>query len=512
MLILLLAAYGIATAQQQKIDSLKSLLPGKTDLERADIFYELAYEYADSNYAVASEYSRQSLQFAKKTGDSLRIVKAGRIKATVFRRLEEIDSAIALGLEILPVASRNQYRNEVKKILRGVALAYTYKANYDFGLRYNFELLKATEQDNDSVEMCVALNNIGLIYFKLSNQKKALQYYQRVVNVKLPLDKYPYITNTFFNMSLCYLELEDFYSADEFIKKAFDSCQPACPPLYRLEGLQARGAFYFLNANLDSAEAYYLRSYSLARELDNRRFQLISLFHLADIYLHKNEISLAIKHLLEAESIMQKSPFGHELINLYSRFFFLYKKTGNKKKMVFYQEKYIALKDSIYNKTLTNNLMKIESDYLERANKTRITVQEEFLKLKDQVIWRQKALNILISVITVLLITLIYILYRSNRQRRSANRLLEMKVKERTAALEWSNLALKQSFERSDTIIGRMFIDIRTSTSTIKQLCSLVVKNEHDMESRKCLMKISTAVQEVSLTLNRISEVQREAV
>src|SRR5690349_9229833 len=95
----------VAAHGQEKIDSLRSLLPGKSDEERADIFYELAYEHGESNYTLAAEYSEQSFQFAKRVGDSLRIVKAGRIKAAIFRRLGKLDSAIILGLRMLPIAS-----------------------------------------------------------------------------------------------------------------------------------------------------------------------------------------------------------------------------------------------------------------------------------------------------------------------------------------------------------------------------------------------------------------------
>jgi tetratricopeptide (TPR) repeat protein len=382
LLTLLAAAFDIAIAQQGKIDSLKSLLPGKTDLERADIFYELAYEYTDTNYALASEYSGQSLQFAKKTGDSLRIVKAGRIKASIFRRLEEMDSAIVLGLEILPTALRNHYRIEVKKILRGVALAYTYKANYDLGLRYNFELLKATEQDNDSLEMAYVLNNIGLIYYKLNNRQTALKYYHRVLDVKSPLDSHP-LTTPLLNLSLCYSELGDFSKASEFLKKGLDSCNPECDGPYMLEVHQACGSFHFCQGSLDSAVVYYLKSYSLARKLGNKRYQLSNALVITDIYFQQDQSSLATRYLAEVELTMQQAPFGYELIKLYPRLSLFYKRTGNVKKRIFYQEKCAQLMDSIYSRQLTNNLMKIESDYLERKNKAKIAEQDELLTLKD---------------------------------------------------------------------------------------------------------------------------------
>lgn len=490
--------------RQEKIDSLKSLLPGKSDLERTDIYHELAVAYSDVDYALLANYAEQSFQCAKRTGDSLRIVKAGRAKAAALRRFGELDSGLMLGLEMLPIATRNSYGQELKKLLRGIAVGYTYKADYALGLRYNFELLKITEQDNDSLEMSYVLSNIGLIYYKLANHKKALQYYHRSLDVKSSLDKYPR-TSTLVNMSLCYTVLGDFPRASEFLKKGLDACQPECPGAFTIEWLFANGRIHYYKENLDSAEAYYLRSYSLAKKLGNERYQLVVSLDLIDIYYQRSQTSLAVSYLLEAEPIMRRTSFDHEHLLLYRIFLSFHNKAGNDKKKAFYQEKYIQLVDSINNQ-LANNLMKIESEYLERKNKARIAEQEQLLALKDQVIWWQNALNILIGVITVLLITLLYILYRSNRLRKSANRLLDLKVKERTAALESNHLVLKQSLEKEQTTVADTFMDVKKSTAAIKELCSLglTVEDSPDVESKKCLQEIWTVTGRVSLVLNSI--------
>jgi tetratricopeptide (TPR) repeat protein len=495
----------IAAQPQRKIDSLRSLLPGNTDRKRADIFYELAYEYVDFNDTLGAMHAEASFQFAQKANDSLRMVKAARIKATALRRLEKLDSAIMLGLGMLPIATRNRYNMEVKQILRGVAVASIFKGNLDLALRYNFELLKTTECDNDSIEMRLALSNIGLIYYKLAHHEKSLQYYYRALGIKSPLGMYPQ-TSAFLNISLCYSQLKNFPRANEFLKKGLNACRPPCQGTFAFEALRTCGVFHFHKGTLDSAEAYYLRSYSLAKRLGHQRNQLIAVFDLAEIYFQRNQISQVIKYLSEAESVMRDSPFRHELVALYSSFISLYKKRGDVKKMTSYQDKYIQLTDSIYGQRLTNNLMKIESEYLERGNKAKIAEQQQLLALKDLVIRRQNALKILIGVITLLLIALLYILYRSHRQRKSTNRLLDLKVKERTAALESSHFALKQSFEKEDRILTDAFVDIRKSTTVIKELSrlGLMLDDVSDVDCRKCLQEILTVTGSVSLALNDI--------
>ena len=121
LLLLLILTAQNGSCQNPIIDSLESILPGKSDDQRIDILYELAYQYGDMDNVKSLEYGNQALKSAKKLGDSLRIVKAGRIKSYIYRRINEMDSSLILSSEILPIARRNKYTVELKSILNGLA-------------------------------------------------------------------------------------------------------------------------------------------------------------------------------------------------------------------------------------------------------------------------------------------------------------------------------------------------------------------------------------------------------
>lgn len=457
----------LSFAQQQKTDSLKACLPGETDLERADIFYELAYAYGELDYRLAATYCDQSFRFAKRSGDSLRIVKAARIKASIFRRLEQMDSSIRLGLEMLPIASRNHYHEEVKKILRGLALAYTYKGSYDLGMKYNFESLRMIEQDHDSKEQGFVLNNIGLIYYKIGNHSKARQYFLRALEVNAGTHEEPRI---YLNLSLCCSYVRDFSNARKYLQKGFAHSQSNGQGTLAMEGLAASAIFHFLNASLDSAEMYYLRAYSLAKRMDSERFQLILTIGLAEVYLKRNEVSRAEQYLSEVKSLMQKTSFYHELTWLYYNLSELYKKTGDQRRRVLCQENYIHYKDSVYNRTVMN-MAKIESEFQERSNKNKISGQEQLLELQEQVIRRQRVLNILSVVVAVLLMTLLYIFYRSNNRKKFVSQLLDRKIKERTEMLEASCLMTKRMVDERDAGVAKVLGDVKQQMATLSGLC-----------------------------------------
>lgn len=145
----------------------------------------------------------------------------------------------------------------------------------------------------------------------------------------------------------------------------------------------------------------------------------------------------------EAEVLIQSIDFNLEVVKLYRQLYTLYGNIGDNDKLVFYQRKYIYLKDSIYSKDLTNNLMRIQSEYLKRENTARLSSQQQALELKNRVILVQNWIGILCGVVTVLLICIVYILYKVSCQRKQANQLLQKRVAERMKEQEGSHKHLQ---------------------------------------------------------------------
>lgn len=495
----------VSSAQHHQADSVNALLIGKADGERADIFYELSYQYGDQDYALALGYSDRSLQFARRSGDSLRIVKAARIKAWIFRQLEEMDSSLRLGLEILPIASRNHYNDEVKKILRGLATAYSFKANFDRGLQYHFELLRITEQDGDSAERAFVLNNIGMVYMQLLNYKKALHYFHRSLAIDPPLYEIK-MTTVLLNTSLCYSQLRDFEKAREYLQKGFDKSQSTNVGTIAIEGLNVKGSFYLTKGELDSAETFFLRSYALAKDLPSERYQLVVIFKLAQICLDRNQLFNAEQYLLEAESLLQKTPFRYEVRDIYSRLSILYKRIGKRHKRILSQEKYIQYSDSIYNRTTLSNLMKVEGEFHERRNKAKIAKQEQVLALRDEVINRQLVINILVGIFAALLITLLYVLYRSNREKKFANQLLEQMVQTRTQALELSYARFKQTLGAKEAVLTKTLSIVRQHFATLSGLCVVGLRETTGSPAKQCFQQLSREAAHTFVVLDKVED------
>jgi tetratricopeptide (TPR) repeat protein len=339
----------------QKIDSLKALLHTASDLKRCDILYQLAYEYVEVDYIMGLQYAKEAFNAAKGRGDSLTIVRAGRIESLAYRRLEEMDSAITLSIQIIPIARRNNYMVEVRQLVHGLALAYTFKARYDIALRYHFQNLELIKKHGTDADMSSAIHNIGLLYYKMKDYNKALTYYKTALELKKEING---SEGLLINISLCYAYKNDFLKAGDFVSKALAACGQNCSEYIISNAYFNFGVIAFGLEHLAEAETQFLASYDIAKKIKDERFQLDNIVYLSQICIQRNEITLAENYLRKADDLMASgTPYNLELSKIYHRLFTLYNIKKDFKRSARYQLKYIQLKDSIYNEEHTRNLM-----------------------------------------------------------------------------------------------------------------------------------------------------------
>ena len=476
VLLVVLTHFSMTTfSQSEKIDSLKSLLSISKGTDRIDILFELSRSYNEDHINDSFRYAREAFLNARAIGDTLRIIRASRLYAQILRRLNKIDSSIALFNHVLPIAKRHNYLSETKAILNAIATAYMNKGNYDKALRYHFESLNLRKQQGDKDDISLALYNLGLVYYKLKDYEKALSFYLQVLNVREGTKKNYMPEILLIDISLCYAYMGDLLNAQKFIDRAFVLCRDGCSDHFSMNAKFSQGVVFSSQQNKDSeAEKTFFESYRLAAKIGNERFQLDNLVYLIQISLSLKNVVLSENYLRIAEELLERgSPYNLEKIKLYNQISSLYKKSHDYKKAMLYQSKYISLKDSVYNEELINNLMKVEAEYLERENRTRIESQNKILALNEEVMYRQKIGNASFGAIAFLVIIISVILAKNNKHKQLINKHLDERVTERTRELEMNRDALHRAWQERDALISKASSEIQSSIATLKGLCSL---------------------------------------
>jgi tetratricopeptide (TPR) repeat protein len=498
LLFLLLLVQSNLLAQQREIDLLTRELPGASRSDSFKIFTQLTSICGteSNNVKKTFHYARQAHLLSWKIGDSLDIVRSGMAVGNLYRRSNALDSQRLVLERILPIAKRNNFIEEQANISTHLGLAFIYRAKYDLALENLFDALTFWELLKDTAQISNAITGIGLVYYKIKDDEKALQYYFRALALKNKTSDKRDIESLLLDISLCLSSQGKFEESKKYLDQVKQVCvQKTCPASIQLELDVANGVYFFRRDSLNQAEEKFLSGNQLAINEKDTRLGLECAINLSKIYLKQNKIELATQYLEQAEKSGNTSGFDNELMQLYTQFADLYKKVNNYKMLVRYQDKYLQLRDSVSGEDVRNNLMHVQAEYLERENEAKIKSRTEMLALQDEIIERQKTVRILIALVVVLFILISFFLYKSNQNRKLANTLLSKKVEERTKELETSFRELKIAMEQRDVALRKVTSEIRSSMVTVAGLCSLGIKDASQKESIEYLESINKASQ-----------------
>jgi tetratricopeptide (TPR) repeat protein len=500
-LVYLLCSFLKAEAQRERPGDPHVLhLKDSSERQKTDAFVVLCYRSMDAHPQQALCYADSALQIASKRGDSSQIVFTGRLKGQLLLRLDELEESLILLHRILPIAKRRGLTKDYKRILNALAIGYSFEANYDEALKYHFESLVMHETEGDKAEASNALNHIGFVYFKMYNYEQALEYYNKSLDIKKEVDDKNDLDLLFINIGLCLDQLGDCKEGLKYINDALKMCEGNCSPFMDMEGKFGVGVSLQGLGRLRESEDYFVKSYTLAKELKDKRFQIENLIFLARVNgrLHRDQRTIGF--LKEAEAQASGTSYNQMLIEIYREFFFTYNQSRDFDKAAAYEIKYIQLNDSIQ-KGQWSNISKIQTEYEEWKNLKTITSQGQILLLKENVINDQRVLNFLIGIVAILFLVLAIILYTINRHRRRINILLDQKVKDRTQSLAESLDHVRRSHAEQNEFLRKASRDIENQLATLKGLLNVMLTEVNDPTS------MNKSIEHLKQTANNLFDI-----
>ncbi len=476
--------------------------------EKSQIYKNLIRNSYVSNQTEALnrgvEYAQRLMELAAQQRDSVTLVWAGRAMGQLYNVLEKPREALKILNEMLPVARRNKLSNEEKSILNNLGIAHTYLAEYYQALEIYYQVLVLHEQDGNLSEMAATLNNIGLTYFKLRYYPKALEFYELAL-AKLQEGKITdFLDQQYANLGLCYNQLKQYNKAMEAFNKALTVCQPNCNMKVQVTANFGLGVTKYGLKRYDEAEERFHLALDLANQSHDHRYIGESNIFLAKIKIALQQYDAAMPFLKQAEAIATEQGFNELLIDTYRQYSILYNQTENYRQASEYQHKYIQLKDSVYSEELIDRISRIQTSYAERENLA-------IIRAKEEIIHRQRILNLSVGLISVLAATLVIILFRSNlvvkkvnlalsqakQELEALNRDLDNKVKEKTASLEKLNREMEH-------FIYKTSHDIRGPLATLKGVTSVALMDVKDPMAIDYFQRLDITATKLNRVLSRL--------
>jgi len=510
-----------------KIDSLENLIKLKRGPEKFDAIVALMRAQLNKNPKISLELSGQAEKLALSIGDSLRIVKAKFARGFIYRRLDSVTQSIRVLEDALPITKRNNYNEELSKILNTIAIGYSFSGNPDKALAFHFQSIDLNERLGNREDIAITYNNIGLVYFKLEDYENALIFYQKSLDAKNAMSNRYDLDRVLVNMALCYNQLKRYKDAEEFINKGLQICKNECDSVFLMEAKLGLGVASSQQARKEEAIRHFESSLLIARRLNDKRYQVENLLNLAFVSESKQHSVDALNFLREAEKIATTTNYSLSLIDIYKLYAKIYRTQNDFQNASIYQSKYIELKDSIYSSDLIKNLTKVQSNFAERENIKTIKEKDEILELRQQLIDRQLSQFVFVVAISLLSLGMVLLLLVTNRKQKQAsaviamarnkieeqnkqledqNKELDKKVKERTVELSESNRQLTDVNTELDNFLYKSSHDLSGPLASLQGLVNLAYMEPKDeFHQLRLLGDLTSQIEKMSKMLSRLS-------
>lgn len=325
---------------------------------------------------------------------------------------------------------------------------------------------------------------IGNLYEGWYDGKNALKYYQLSLAIRKAEGSPPEIVSSIIETARAYNRLAQYDKSNELIQ----------------EGLQIAESHPGNEQNL--VYLYEMKGYDLSGRLKDYKKAL-------DHFLKARRIALE-NNLIDKNNINNLKPIAE-----------MYMKLGDYKNAAEYFSLYNSLLEAAQKK-MDKELFETQDVLKQELEKQKINAKDAEIALhKLKVQEEQRTRNGYILGIVVLLV-LIFFIFRNNRYKARLNQELEERVKARTQELDTANQKLKRSEQQLieinkelETFIYRTSHDLKGPLSSSRGLISLALRSKDLTEAEQYIKLIQTSLDKMDnilVTLYEISVIRKGAV
>ncbi|WP_296620078.1 hypothetical protein [Marivirga sp.] len=358
---------------------------------------------------------------------------------------------------------------------------------YDASLKAYFEALNIFEQEENKIEVVKTLNNIGETY------KKQKDYTQSARFIKLALSKINNLEDL--SPELILVNLGQLF----MLKGNYDSANYYLNQIQNKDSVskQSKGFTYLYkgivkreSSQYDSAQYFLRQSLIYWEELNYGRGITESKIEIARIYISQNNYLEANKSLKEAENIALKINALDLLLRIYQSKIDLFKLTGGKDSLVFYFDKYLQIKDSIFNSESRAEINKLSIQYnLAQKEKERFKLALQQSELSNKI---EKRTQFLIFLITLLIFAFVLIFYLRNKSiqlKRAHIRLKQQKeeIEDKQKSISSKSLALarvnKELHSLNKNLEQRVMERTQKLNERNRQIAEFTFYNSHKLRA-----------------------------
>jgi tetratricopeptide (TPR) repeat protein len=349
----------------EKTDSIYKLLlvtPGDTSLLYSlnDRISNLSYSHPDTALFFARVLDSLSVEAGYPHGSAMAL----NLQGICYELSGDLHRAIELYLQAAKLSKEHNLPYTLSNIYNNLGIVYSYLGAFETSLDYHFKSLELAETLKDSSRISVNYNNIGLRYSHLNQEERAIKTYKKALLLNLEMERYRALSSNYLNLGRAYVITKQYDSAVYFYHEAMHIFENHFPNSMDKSLVTNGLAYTYIHLeNMDSAR-HYLK---LGKEISERtndfygKLEAVSLE--GEIYKTEGQYGLARKAFLNALDLSEEGEAFTKQMDLHRELAEVNHKLGDHEKAYTYFQRFIELKDSIFNVEKINEIANIEFSY-----------------------------------------------------------------------------------------------------------------------------------------------------
>ncbi|MEB2777112.1 tetratricopeptide repeat protein [Algoriphagus sp. D3-2-R+10] len=459
------APFGVF-AQIPNLDSLKNHLPTAKGEERLTILNELSFYLREIEQQVAFDYALE----AEKLAQTLKN-KAAEAKAK-----------------------------------ENIGWIYYRRGQWQKSFNHSKEAYELSIESNNLEEAARVLNSIGALYYEQNNYQMAINQFKTAYEISAKADDLYTMIRSLNNVAFNFIHLDKLDSALFFAHKAIEANRTAGSPYLLSFSNRIIGDIYLKRNQTDSAEIIYEEALANGQVQGHITFQASILHRLGNTYLLNGKLEKAKKVLLEGEELSSQNSLLDELSKSHKYLAEYYRQIGDYKEAFSQQSKFVALNDSLVNKSSRDRLALMQGmfqDDLEHSELELLLAQNEYQATR---LAMNRRVMILVGIGSLLICGLVIWLFFLNQRIRKYNAHLisqKQQIRKQNEDLAANSLQLQEINQTKNKLFSIIGHDLRGPVGQVKSIVDLMINGQLNQEEFDELIQyLKKGVDSVYFTLN----------
>lgn len=339
--------YSTSSAQDTRIDSLKTLFSQASGTVEIDYCLKLVDAYQRTNLNEAMAYAHQALKKAEALENKTYIAKAYKAIADTYQAMHKVKQAIEACLESIKLYEELKDKNGLASAYNSLGNIYQAQNFFPKALKAYAKSLEILRKLKKKDKIANVQHNMGVMHYYLSNYDQAISLHEESLKIRRALNDDFGISNSLFNLGIVWNNKGSYKKAEEYIFASLAIQEKIGDQIAMAKILNSIGVLHSEHQNFEKALEYYHKALSTYETSNNKMGIGIVLNNIAIVHVDEGRYDQSMdfhkRSLVVRESINDKRGIAQSYSNIGE----VYYKQGDLKSALEYQKKGLKIRKEI---------------------------------------------------------------------------------------------------------------------------------------------------------------------